>query len=249
MTRRLAPWLSYYGTKYRIAPHYPRPEHDTIVEPFAGAASYASLYPDRRVVLCDLNEKLIAVWKFLIAATAEEILALPLLKPGETLDDLRCHQEGVWLIGWWTCAAAQGEPRRKPSPFFTVAAPSNPAKFWSERCRARIARQVHRIDHWQAHLCDYRAAPVSGASTWFVDPPYQDKGKCYTHGSDKLDFDALADWCRTRPGQVMVCENEGADWLPFERFLPSVGPRGRRSKEVLWCNDGWRMPVQEALAL
>jgi len=33
----LKPFWQYYGGKWRAAPHYPKPRHDTIVEPFAGA--------------------------------------------------------------------------------------------------------------------------------------------------------------------------------------------------------------------
>ena len=41
---RLRPFFCYYGGKWRAAPKYPPPEHDTIVEPFAGAAGYATRY-------------------------------------------------------------------------------------------------------------------------------------------------------------------------------------------------------------
>jgi len=37
--------FSYYGSKSKLAQHYPTPKYDTIVEPFAGAAGY-SLYGD-----------------------------------------------------------------------------------------------------------------------------------------------------------------------------------------------------------
>ena len=50
-----------------------------------------------------------------------------------------------------------------------------------------------------------------------------------------IDYSALADWCHSRKGQVIVCENEGADWLPFERLCEQVGAnRAKRSMEVIW---------------
>ena len=35
----------YYGRKKQIIRHYPSPNYDTIIEPFAGSAAY-SLYKD-----------------------------------------------------------------------------------------------------------------------------------------------------------------------------------------------------------
>ena len=56
-----------------------------------------------------------------------------------------------------------------------------------------------------------------------------------------IDFPALGEWCRTRSGQVMVCENVGATWLPFTPFRDIKGTAGRGrtgvSKEALWMPD------------
>ncbi len=57
-------------------------------------------------------------------------------------------------------------------------------------------------------------------ATWFVDPPYQNMGKLYKE--NKIDYQELGTYCRERLGQVMVCENEGADWLPFEKLTEIV---------------------------
>ena len=54
------------------------------------------------------------------------------------------------------------------------------------------------------------------------------------------DFDRLADWSRNRPGQVIVAENAGADWLPFRPFRDiKASPGATRtgvSREVIWTN-------------
>ena len=48
----MRPFFGFYGGKWRDAPkHYPFPEHDTIVEPFAGSAGYSVRYSDRNVIL------------------------------------------------------------------------------------------------------------------------------------------------------------------------------------------------------
>ena len=78
-------------------------------------------------------------------------------------------------------------------------------------------------------------------ATWFVDPPYADAGRAYKHGAQGIDFSALADWCRSRNGQTVVCENFGADWLPFREFRDIKGTAGARrsgvSKEVIWTSE------------
>jgi len=111
---------------------------------------------------------------------------------------------------------------------------------WTTATRERIASQVGAIRHWKIVEGDYTAAP-DVAATWFVDPPYDNAaGRYYVHGSDKLDFTALAAWCRSRRGHVMVCENEGATWLPFQPFMTfkaGINHDGDGSVEVMWTND------------
>ena len=76
----------YYGRKKQIARHYPKAQHDVIVEPFAGAASYA-LHGDnwkKEVVLIEKDKRVAEIWKWLIEeATPTDISRLPDLKTGE----------------------------------------------------------------------------------------------------------------------------------------------------------------------
>ena len=231
MIPRLIP---YYGTKASIALKYPRPKYDTIIEPFAGAASYSLCYPARNVILYDKYERLIALWQYLIAVTPEEILSLPLISSDTDPQQIpNIPQEARDLIGWWS-QPATSEPR-KPSTYFRHY--PDFANIWSPRCRQRIASIVPKIKHWQAYVGDYTDAPDIDA-TWFIDPPYQVKGLHYKHSSKHINYDHLADWCKTRTGQVMVCENYGASWLPFEPFSKLIGGSQRKSFEVIWTNDG-----------
>jgi site-specific DNA-adenine methylase len=58
----------YYGRKKQLAKYYPSTSFDTIIEPFAGAAAY-SLFNDnwkKRVILIEKDEKVAAIWKWLI---------------------------------------------------------------------------------------------------------------------------------------------------------------------------------------
>lgn len=98
----LRPFFGYYGGKWRDAlKNYPAPRHGTIVEPFAGSAGYAMRYPDRRVVLCERDPILVAVWRYLIAVSPEEILRIPDLPVGGSVDDIDACEEAKYLIGFW----------------------------------------------------------------------------------------------------------------------------------------------------
>lgn len=234
MTPTLRPFFTYYGGKWSTAPRYQPPRHDLVIEPFAGSAGYSVRLHARRVLLADLNEQVIGTWRYLIAASADEIRTLPLLAVGQCVYDLPVCQEARWLIGWWTNKGAA-------SPHISMSAwgrvPAYASQFWGERVRERLARQVDHIRDWTAVQIDYQDLPDHEA-TWFIDPPYSGKaGRRYPHNA--VDYPALADWCKARPGQVIVCEQEGADWLPFEPLhtaKATVGSHKTRSTcpEVAW---------------
>lgn len=235
-TCSLRPFFGYYGGKWRDAlKHYPVPRYGTIVEPFAGSAGYALRYADRRVILCELDPIVAAVWQYLIRVKPKEILAIPDLAPDESVDELAICQEAKWLVGFWLNRAASS-PRKRPSKWMRDGI--RPGSFWGSRVRETIGSQVEAIRHWKIYNCSYLECPEPGPATWFVDPPYQLAGKHYRFGSEGLDFSALAGWCRSRVGQVLVCENAGATWLPFRDLADVKTTRaGRRSMEVLWTND------------
>lgn len=225
---KLAVFFPYFGAKFMRAPKYPEPLHDTIVEPFAGAAGYSVRHFARRVLLIDASEKICGIWRYLIAAKSSEIAALPLLAPGEDVQTLRVPQEAQWLIGFW-CNAGSAAPARRLG-----RASNRRSGAWGEYVRARLAGQVDHIRHWRVMHGDYSQAPDIEA-TWFIDPPYEKHGRYYPHRIS--DFAKLAAWCRLRRGQTMVCESAGATWLPFEPITTVVGASHNRSTEVLWCSS------------
>lgn len=236
MASGLRPFFGFYGGKWRdTLKHYPPPVFDTIVEPFAGSAGYALRYPDRDVVLCEIDPVIASVWQYLIQVSPEEIHSIPDLEVGQTVDDLNVCQEVKWLVGFWLNRGAS-RPRRSSSRWMRDGV--RPGSFWGERVRNTIASQLDAIRHWQIFNCSYEDCPVYGSATWFVDPPYQQAGHHYVFGSSDIDYEALGLWCRNRPGQVIVCENAGADWLPF-RALTDVKTtrRSSRSLEVCWLNN------------
>lgn len=91
----------------------------------------------------------------------------------------------------------------------------------------------HAISYSQGTYSDLGAVEA----TWFVDPPYQKANRRgYACGASGLDFEELAEWCKNLPGQVIVCEQEGADWLPFRPLYDLKSHRGSVTREVIWTN-------------
>lgn len=225
-------FFCYFGGKSSLSRYYPVPEHDTVIEPFAGAAGYATRYHRRKVILVEKDERVATLWRYLIKVSARDILRLPDLPLDGKVSDLVVSDEARLLIGYNVNFSAGGGPR---NAFTSWSAGS--ASMWGPTLRARIAAQVEKIRHWKVIEGSYELAPNIRAS-WYVDPPYQTMGKHYRCGSAAIDFAALGRWCRERQGQVMVCENDGADWLPFRAFLPRAPSSNKAgSAEVIWTND------------
>lgn len=232
----MKPFFTYYGGKWRSALRYPRPQLDYIVEPFAGAAGYSVRHNAQRVTLVDSDPYIAGTWAYLIRASREEILSLPDLPIGGTVDDLEVCQEARWLIGWWLNKGASA-PRKSPSRWMREGI--RPRSFWGVDVRERLAAQVDHIRHWQVLHQDYHESPELDA-TWFVDPPYRRGGQHYRHS--EINYGELAAWCRSRKGQVIVCESSGADWLPFEPAYTGKATSGKQKssatcKEVVWLSS------------
>ena len=104
--------------------------------------------------------------------------------------------------------------------------------------RERIASQLGTIRHWTLIEGDYTEAPDI-AATWFIEPPYEVAGRHYRHRP--TDYGELAAWCRSRRGQTIVCENVGAEWLPFEPWRDCKANEsktgGKVSREAIWLGD------------
>lgn len=225
-TSDLRPFFSYFGGK---APQYPPPEHDIIIEPFAGSAGYATRYPDREVILVEKSPEIAALWRWLIQVSSDEIMALP-LDPAER-NGLR--REAQILVSFW-CARGRVRPSEIVSKWMTSK--QWPTSFWGEKSRARVATQVKQIRRWRVIEGDYREAPDVRA-TWFVDPPYAVLRRNYL--ASVGDYPALGQWCRSRSGTVIVCEQAGADWLPFAPFRIAKSISRRSYEEVAFIQrDG-----------
>lgn len=218
---------SYYGSKLKIVNHYPAPVYNTIIEPFAGAAQYSLKYFDRDVILVDKYDVIIRLWKWLQQCSSNDILSLPNIDRGKTVDDFQwdCIEQ-KWLIGF-IIAAGVSSPRKTPSKWRTTIRPNGQRYKLQE-----IAKSLYKIKHWKFVLGEYSCLENVQA-TWFIDPPYQYGGQHYKVNG--VNYSELSDWCKSRKGQVIVCENEQADWMNFSPLISMQGVKFKRM-ETIWTN-------------
>lgn len=229
--------FSYYGSKSKIAHWYPKPQYDDIFEVFAGSARYSLRYFDRNVTIIDKDPIIIGIWKWLQASSPADILCLPdfpkNLDQYPHLSEVEQH-----FLGF--CWAAGGQyPGKRAGSFI-----SNEPAYW-QRAKKRVAESLYKIRHWHIQLGDYQDAPNTVA-TWFVDPPYQHGGHKYRFGTRQLDFTALRKWIESQKGQIIVCENNKADWMDFKPLVFNQGAQNNNMLECIWTNQP--RPVQTSFS-
>jgi hypothetical protein len=226
----LRPFFPFYGSKWNIARHYPAPTYETVIEPFAGGAGYSTFYGCKQVRLFDADPIIVGVWEYLFGASTSQIAALPdIMEAGDSVDNYELEPGAKWLIGFWL---NRGSATPKKSRTAYSARTDRGQLNWGPRAKTRIIEQLPALALWSVELGDFtQSADGWHEATWFIDPPYVDKGKFYRVGFN--EFPLLGRWARSRAGQVIVCEGAGADWLPFEpigSFKSSLG----RASEVAW---------------
>ena len=225
--------FSYYGSKSKIVDYYPPPKHKRIIEPFAGSARYSLKYWQNDVLLMDQYKTIIDVWQYLQQCTTKDILGLPELKIGESLDDFKYLSKEEKLFLGFVIAKGGSSPRKKASMFATNRSPGRSETALGFELK-KTAKSIHKIKHWEIKLGSYDELENVEA-TWFIDPPYQYGGHVYKFGNKEINFKSLSEWCVNRKGQAIVCENTKADWLPFK---PMTKFRGCmfETTEAIWSN-------------
>lgn len=217
--------FSYYGSKSKIVQYYPRPTtHDKIIEPFAGSARYSLRYWEKDILLVDKYKVIVDIWHYLQEASEKDILGLPRLKYNEDLRDFNLseieinfllynYQQGT--VGGYKCSK------------------------WGERDGyeniLKISKNLYKIKHWKIIQGSYEDLENENA-TWFIDPPYFRGGHKYKESNKKINFQELSNWCKSRNGQVIVCENTDAKWMEFKPIININGVNNTKSTEAIWTN-------------
>lgn len=237
----------YYGAKNRLAKQYPSPEWGVVVEPFAGSAGYSQYWRKtiRGAVLFEADERVVALWHQLQGMTSDEVRDIPLPEVGVKYEDPFMDM----MIKM--AATSNGVMRMSGS----LACPKRVVSVWPGMVN-RIAKRVDDVRTWTIIHGDYRESlpfvqenfPRGSRFTWFIDPPYSTQrternvATWTPHGEgyreNGLDYIELGEWVRTLPGQVIVCEQNGADWLPdFRPLGDHWDSQGVAVKEVM---SAWR---------
>lgn len=237
--------MSFYGGKSKIADLYPEPRHSLIIEPFAGAAAYsfrhARLGSGRTAWLNDIDERTGNIWEFLLAPDARDWVERywpATVKAGSRGTDYLPPESPTGLFELFRAEANQGTQGARGVHEVVT---SMGEKCWP-RTRDKFLEIIPLISHWRFTRRDYSQIPCGMLATWFVDPPYSgEPGSRYRSGNG-LDYSSLGDLCHRMAGQVIVCENEGADWLPFNKLehrRVSIRSRYQKAdaKEVYWTKD------------
>jgi hypothetical protein len=223
------PFLNFYGGKWKLARRLGQPQHDHVIEAFAGSAGYSVYWCPPRVTLIEKDPTLVGIWQYLQRVSPQEVMAIPVeIDHVYELPPSVC-QEARDLIGFWL-NRGMSQPAKQRSQWARSEAYRH--LFWGQQIRYRIASQLEKIRHWTIIHGDYTNAPDVTAH-WHVDAPYQEAGEFYKHND--LDREALAEWCKRRRGFLQVCEANGADWMPFKPFTHVTTPRKNRfSAEALF---------------
>lgn len=217
--------FSYYGSKNSVAKYYPKPEHSTIIEPFAGSAQYAYHHWDKKVILIERDARIAGVWHLLQKSSLEYIATLPDVVKGE--DFVHPIPEVVDLVQLISSRGVLGNWSRIYEDSW------NKKKF-------TLAKNIHKIKHWDIRNTSFENAPIDMEATWFLDPPCQHGGSAaYKHLG--IDYYALAEWVYNLKGQVMVCERfNNPDWLPFKPFIQNRRMRKPLIELLYYQNKGIR---------
>jgi site-specific DNA-adenine methylase len=225
--------FAYFGSKHGLARYYPPPALGTIIEPFAGAAGYSVYWAraGQRVRLYDKDPAVVALWETLMGASCAEVLA----DCEEQLSAGQATHPFLTMLRGSGPLRVIGEETAKVNDWMRVE--------W-EKQKRRIALALPRIqsDKWSIECRSYEEIENRNA-VWFIDPPYKpyttNAGNEYREGASGIDYSHLATWCRERIGQVIVCEQQPADWLPFRPFRRQNAQStsttgGERRVEILW---------------
>ena len=218
----------YFGSKNaQIGTYPPPPKGMRIIEPFCGSAGYARRYFYRDVIISDPYPAISSIWLWIQQASRRDIVSLPMLPLGSSVTN--CKQLSIpekLLLGFANKMGAP-QPADKVTRMSRVAIPA---------MKKKLLALCGKIDHWVIMSKGYKEIPNQRAM-WFIDPPYQLKGSRYVRSSDGINYDQLAEWCKSRYGVCVVCEASGADWLPFEEAYKLRTQGGADTIEMVWRHD------------
>ena len=171
MNYRPRPIFKYYGSKWSKAKLYEAPKYSTIIEPYAGSASYSIWHMlhgwDGNIVLCDSNPRIANLWRWLNEDPWDYIWQLPTsdLVVGEDLEKLPVIDPAVELIARWQRVG--GNSCRTVSKWNCTSGQ------WGQDVKFHLSKAL-KIIKGRITVYDSIDQIENVKATWFVDPPYCD---------------------------------------------------------------------------
>lgn len=217
----------YYGRKKKISSKYKVSSKNTIIEPFAGSAAYSLRDENinKNVILFEKSKRVYDLWKWLIeVATYDDIMKLGYIKRGDKVSE---------FIKILHSASKRAFDYKK------ITVTSVMETNWNSNL-SKMAELVGKVKHWKIYNnCYSEIDNVVGNldCCWFIDPPYKGAaGMGYSHSSEDIDYYKLSEWCKSRNGNVIVCEGGNANWLPFEKLTQQSTINGKKNNELVYYN-------------
>jgi site-specific DNA-adenine methylase len=241
---RIGPLFKWFGSKWQSAKRYPSPEHNVLIEPFAGGGGYSLNHSDRKVTIWDDDRNLKNLWLWLINYASEsDVREIPVGLPiGVDIRSVGLSYGQNLLLKHWQRTNNVGD-------CWTVSPWGHLPGQWTENTRARVAEEVSSIKHWKF---ESPSNLTSVPATWFIDPPYLYN---YRYRTDLPDFNhaKLAERISKihTCSLVIVCEaarkSDGAipTYLPFETSHRSVTSRRKETQSHHSSEGSWiRRPTE-----
>ena len=111
-----------------------------------------------------------------------------------------------------------------------------------QSCIARhqkyLIDNLYKVKHWKIYSKSFEELEnVKG--TWYIDPPYKFGGEYYHSSTSNkhIDYEKLAEWCLSRNGEIIVCENDKADWLDFKPLVELNGQLHKTMEVIYYKNN------------
>ena len=180
-----------------------------------------------KVILVEKDQRVYDTWIRLLGMDVDEVLTYPIPEAGERTSD--------FLL---MTSACSNRIARTQEMIVTTRMPVVLRRMFRQIAKVLPAVKG-RVEVIHGNYTDGQTLRRRGSSTrrttlavgrnngeWGT-PRGATRRRSTTRGSRR---------CRTRPGQKIVCEQEGADWLPFEHLRPARNSIGVHTTEVVWSD-------------
>ena len=217
------------------------------------------------MILIEKNQRIAEIWRWLLTVSEDEFLSLPGVDTFDHIEETGLPDGPAREFVRQWCSEASPTGKNKVTSMMKSGFEPGWYNFTTKN-QLFIMSLIEKIRHWKIIEGDYQSAPDVRA-TWYIDPPYQFGGESYPKNckTRDLDFGALATWAKSRRGDVIVCEGDGANWMDFDPFKSCTdhtshdgGLGSKKRQELIWYArdgvkiDGWNVgsfasPGQESL--